>query len=305
MDTHNKKNSFGHIEGYPEGSVFKDRKQIKSAGLHKYPINGISRVLGVGCDCIVLNAGYVDDEDNGTEIIYTGEGGREGEGQTKHTFDQPFTKGNYDLSRNSLSGLPVRIIRGPKLRNSEYKTNNNYRYDGLYYVENYWAEEGKDGFRVWRYRLVKKDGFEIPKTENINIPKTNANETKRRISQTNTIIRDPEIPKTLKALHDCQCQICGIRLEANGKAHAIGAHVKGLGKPHNGPDSSDNMIILCPNCHYLFDEFAFSINEDFSFLGYDGVLENNPTFRLITKKGHIINQEYISYHRDQYNLRLR
>lgn len=296
---------FGEIEGYPEGSVFEDRAEIKSAGLHFHHQYGISRVVGIGSDCIVLNGGYVDDVDNGNEIIYTGEGGRKGEGQKKHTFDQPFTRGNYDLSRNSLSGLPVRIIRGPKLKNSEYKTKYNYRYDGLYYVENYWAEKGKYGFRIWRYRLVKKDGFEVPKTEDINIPKTNANETKRRISQTNTIIRDPEIPKTLKALHDCQCQICGIRLEANGKAHAIGAHVKGLGKPHKGPDSPDNMIILCPNCHYLFDEFAFSINEDFSFLGYDGVLENNPTFRLITKKTHVINQEYISYHRDQYKLRLR
>ena len=70
--------NFGEIEGYPEGTVFEDRAEIKSAGLHKYPVNGISRVKGVGCDCIVLNAGY-DDEDKGNEIIYTGEGGREGE----------------------------------------------------------------------------------------------------------------------------------------------------------------------------------------------------------------------------------
>ena len=67
---------FGEIQGYPEGSVFNSRMQIKNAGLHKYHIAGISRVLNVGCDCIVLNGGYVDDRDYGDEILYTGEGGR-------------------------------------------------------------------------------------------------------------------------------------------------------------------------------------------------------------------------------------
>ena len=53
---------FGELNGYPEGSVFSNRMEIKNVGIHKYHINGISRVLGIGCDALVLNGGYVDDE---------------------------------------------------------------------------------------------------------------------------------------------------------------------------------------------------------------------------------------------------
>ena len=62
---------FGELNGYPEGSVFSNRMEIKNVGIHKYHINGISRVLGIGCDALVLNGGYVDDEDHGDWILYT------------------------------------------------------------------------------------------------------------------------------------------------------------------------------------------------------------------------------------------
>ena len=67
--------NFGHIGGFPEGHTFNSRIEIKNAGLHKYHIAGISRILNIGCDSIVLNGGYVDDRDYGDMILYTGEGG--------------------------------------------------------------------------------------------------------------------------------------------------------------------------------------------------------------------------------------
>ena len=33
-----------------------------------------------------------------------------------------------------------------------------YRYDGLYTVEDYFADTGADGFRVWRFRLAAVPG---------------------------------------------------------------------------------------------------------------------------------------------------
>ena len=280
--------NFGHIVDYPEGTVFNDRLEIKEAGLHKYHINGISRILGVGCDCIVLNGGYVDDKDYGDEILYTGEGGRP-EGSPVQTFDQPFTKGNLDLSKNKFTKDPIRVIRGPKLRNSNYApTNNNYRYDGLYYLEDYWPDIGKDGFRIWRYKLIKENITVLP-------PSSDSNQSTRRVSVTsNRIQRDPRIPNELKRMYDYTCQVCGIRLEANNTPYAIGAHIKGLGSPHNGPDSKENMLVLCPNDHYLFDAFAFSINDDFSLVGKKG--------QLIKRNNHNINLDCIKYHRNCYEI---
>ncbi|MCS5640730.1 MAG: HNH endonuclease [Candidatus Marinimicrobia bacterium] len=106
------------------------------------------------------------------------------------------------------------------------------------------------------------------------------------------MIRDPQIPSTLKNLYDYTCQVCGIRLESNDVPYAIGAHIKGLGRPHNGPDIIENMLVLCPNDHYLFDSFAFSISDDYSFLGKEG--------SLIVKNTHQIGSEFLKYHRDKY-----
>ena len=78
-------NKFGEIEGFPEGSVFDKRSEIKAAGLHNHPVNGISRVAGIGCDCIVLNGGYIDDKDFGDKILYTGKGGRK-DNSNRHSF---------------------------------------------------------------------------------------------------------------------------------------------------------------------------------------------------------------------------
>ena len=54
LEKYIKENKLGKIEGFPEASVFEKKSEIKAAGLHNHLVNGISRVAGVGCDCIVL-----------------------------------------------------------------------------------------------------------------------------------------------------------------------------------------------------------------------------------------------------------
>ncbi len=283
-------NKFGKIEGFPEGSVFEKRSEIKAAGLHNHLVNGISRVAGVGCDCIVLNGGYIDDQDSGDKILYTGEGGRK-KNSTKHTFDQPFLRGNLDLSKNKYNGLPIRVIRGSKHFEKKYSPISGYRYDGLYYLDDYYAEEGAHGHRIWRYSLTKEVNTDLPPARGKDTP------APRRERTTNQPQRNPTIPQTLKMDYDFKCQVCDIRLEANGVPHAIGAHIKGLGTPHEGPDIRENMLILCPNCHYLFDAFAFSIADDFSLIGRDG--------NLTVNRNHNIELDFIRYHREKFEIASR
>ena len=280
-------NYFGEIEGYPEGTTFNSRMEIKNAGLHKYHVAGISRVLNVGCDSIVLNGGYVDDRDYGDEILYTGEGGRP-EGSPRQTYNQALTRGNLDLSKNKYNQEPVRVIRGADHFEKEYAPVTGYRYDGLYYVEDYYPDTGEDGFRIWRYKLVKEPNTDLPPSRNQDTPAQRIERT------TNSVQRDPIIPQRLKELYNFKCQVSGIRLEAHEIPYAIGAHIKGLGRSHNGPDRLENMLVLCPNDHYLFDAFSFSINEDFNFVGREGALTVSPR--------HNIGQEYIRYHRDLYEI---
>jgi SAD/SRA domain len=57
---------------------------------------------------IVLSGGYVDDEDLGDVIIYTGEGGRD-PATGRQVADQRLVKGNKSLVENHLNGIPIRF----------------------------------------------------------------------------------------------------------------------------------------------------------------------------------------------------
>ena len=95
---------FGEIDGYPEGSVFSDRMEIKNAGLHKYHINGISRVLGIGCDAIILNI-----SDELVPITYT----------LHQNYPNPFnptTSLRYDLPENNLVNITIYDMLGREVK---------------------------------------------------------------------------------------------------------------------------------------------------------------------------------------------
>jgi putative restriction endonuclease len=86
--------------------------------------------------------------------------------------------------------------------------------------------------------------------------------------------------------------MCGVRLEGNAGPYAEAAHIKPLGRPHNGPDVLENLLCLCPNHHVLFDYGGIAIADDFSVIGDELVLTVKPT--------HKINPEFVRYHRDHY-----
>ncbi|MBX9580629.1 MAG: HNH endonuclease [Gemmataceae bacterium] len=74
----------------------------------------------------------------------------------------------------------------------------------------------------------------------------------RRSREVSEFNRDQRLVARVKALYDSQCQVCGIRLRLpSGEAYAEAHHVKGLAE--GGPDSLENMICTCANCHALLD----------------------------------------------------
>lgn len=143
---------FGHVPGFPPGSHFEDRQALAAAGVHRPPQAGICGRADEGAESIVLNGGYVDDEDLGDVVLYTGAGGND-RASGRQVADQTLTRTNRALATSLLAGLPVRVIRGA--RGAHAPPASGYRYDGLYRVADYWAETGLDGFRVWRFRLER------------------------------------------------------------------------------------------------------------------------------------------------------
>jgi putative restriction endonuclease len=222
-------------------------------------------------------------------VIYTGHGGRE-PNSGKQVADQRLTRGNLALALNKAHGLPVRVIRGADL-DSPYAPETGYRYDGLYYVDDCWIEDGRSGFKVWRYRLVKENGARIPARETDLEPPDRR--PKRVESTVQRIVRDTKQSRRLKELYHYTCQVCGIRLTTPVGAYAEGAHIRPLGEPHNGPDTSDNLLCLCPNHHVLFDSGAISLNNDLTIIGLPSRLTLHPKHKL--------NTEHLRYHREHYS----
>lgn len=144
--------SHGNISNVPIGTVFPKRIDALKAKVHGMSQAGIHSRKGQPAYSIVLNDGYIDDEDFGDSIIYTGEGGNDP--KTKHQIrDQTLTKGNLALTLNITNDVPVRVLRGPK-HNSPLPKPNGYRYDGLFYVVDCWKETNRDGFIIYRYKLM-------------------------------------------------------------------------------------------------------------------------------------------------------
>jgi hypothetical protein len=82
----------------------------------------------------------------------------------------------------------------------------------------------------------------------------------RVATNTYRILRDTELARHIKALHDYRCQICGHTIELpDGSRYAEAHHIQPLGVPHNGPDVTENILCVCPNHHAELDYGAVPI----------------------------------------------
>ena len=114
----------------------------------------------------------------------------------------------------------------------------------------------------------------------------------RRHTTVTRVVRDTAQARRIKYLHDHKCQVCGARLVGSAGPYAEAAHIRPLGKSHNGPDTADNILCLCPNHHVLFDYGGFTVNDDLFLAGEEGTLTVHPR--------HHPSQEHLRYRRDHY-----
>ena len=285
--------AFGHIESVPVGTCFKTYADMNAIGLHRQTNAGISGREGEGVDSLVVSGGYEDDQDLGDVIVYTGQGGQNASG--KQVKDQELRRGNLALVKNQLGGIPVRVIRGAH-KGSAYAPDSGYRYDGLYSVESHWHEIGKSGFKIWRYRLVRIGETSLVaqrKDEPAQSLLSGGNQNPiRKAATVERIVRDARQAKKVKEHYGYECQVCGVAIKTNAGYYAEAAHIKPLGSPHNGSDTPENLLCLCPNHHKMLDMGSMAINDDLTLIGVEG--------NLSVKQGHNISLEALKYHREHF-----
>ncbi|EOK5959948.1 YDG/SRA domain-containing protein [Vibrio parahaemolyticus] len=276
----------GEIPGFDIGRHFETRKEMMPSSFHRVWTSGIDGNGNEGTAAIVLSGGYSDDADYGDEIIYTGAGGnKDGKQISDQSWSQP---GNAGLLTSMDQGLPVRVVRGHKHK-SERSPKSGYVYAGLYNVVDAWEEKGKEGFKICRFRLVFSDQNLEPKIAEPSLDYTKK-PTERRTGTVLRIARDTEKSRQIKKLYAYQCQVCGTAIRTKSGFYAEGAHIKPVGRPHDGDDSVDNLLCLCPNHHVMFDKGMFAVADDYTLLG-------DAEGKLTVNSAHYINLENFSYHR--------
>lgn len=106
--------------------------------------------------------------------------------------------------------------------------------------------------------------------------------------------RDQRFVEQIKVMYGHECQVCGSRVETRYSHYSEAAHIRGLGRPHEGPDELANLLCLCPNHHVEFDRLAIYIDEDWSVRrNSTGAVE----YQLKLHADHAIEQEHLRYHR--------
>lgn len=284
---------FGEIDKIKVGQIFENREALSKAGIHGPTMAGIWGRESEGACSIVLSGGYEDDIDDLNYILYTGQGGQDRPGG-KQIADQEFVKGNKALVLSHKYNLPVRVSRGHQIKNGP---NKGYRYDGLYYVNRFERIKGKSGYYICRFHLSSEKEIEKLETELKSTLKSDYKRTERITANVNRLKRNVKLSEEIKKLYEYKCQVCNTYLKTPYGGIAIGAHIKGLGNPHNGPDVIENMICLCPNHHEQFDDYGFYIDPNtLEIKGLDG-FEGK---KLTLNKKHNIDNELLKYHFEEF-----
>lgn len=125
----------------------------------------------------------------------------------------------------------------------------------------------------------------------------------RRIREIEIQIRNSKNVKTLKKLYKHSCAFCGKKTIGRLEPLAFyseAAHIKPVGKPHNGSDTTNNMLILCAEHHLQFDRGLYSIKEEGGSYYVDSKI---PECELHNQEiefdeSHELDSESIKWHRE-------
>ncbi|KAF7801874.1 histone-lysine N-methyltransferase, H3 lysine-9 specific SUVH4 isoform X1 [Senna tora] len=133
----------GNIPGIKVGHQFYSRAEMVIVGFHSHWLNGIDYMGQSYCKtysdyvfpiavAIVLSGMYEDDLDNAEDVVYTGQGGHNLNGDKRQIRDQVLERGNLALKNCVEQQIPVRVVRGHE--SSSSYSGKVYTYDGLYKV---------------------------------------------------------------------------------------------------------------------------------------------------------------------------
>ena len=164
-----------------------------------------------------------------------------------------------DISRPSLHSPTL------KLSPEQWTEHFVEEFDTDYYELMLSARSRTSGVKDYdRHDLVSRPPDRPPESKPMpaDVPHVVNAPVERIVSSIQKQLRDPYLVTCLKELYGYRCQFCGTSIPMGrgmgwySEAH----HIRPLGVPHNGTDSADNMLIVCPNHHKMLDYGAIVID---------------------------------------------
>ncbi|KAJ7528297.1 hypothetical protein O6H91_16G093500 [Diphasiastrum complanatum] len=158
----------GEIPGVLVGDIFNYRMQMCLVGLHRQLRAGIDYIpakdsafnVSIATSVVICtDENYGDDTDMGDTVVYTGQGGlaRGGKKLPDGTSeDQKLVRGNIALKNSFDLHVPIRLIRGHRIKNQH--SGIVYRYDGLYVIYDMKYEACAAGNNVFKFLLQRMKG---------------------------------------------------------------------------------------------------------------------------------------------------
>ncbi|MCD9817680.1 HNH endonuclease [Bradyrhizobium japonicum] len=114
--------------------------------------------------------------------------------------------------------------------------------------------------------------------------------------------RNRKIASQLRLHYKHACMFCGVRLQVGeGRFYSEAAHVKPLGKPHDGPDKTDNLLVLCPNHHLQFDRGVLRLKVEGSKLRIVSIVPSDPLHNKLIAPSHALDTSCVNWHFDWFD----
>jgi len=98
----------------------------------------------------------------------------------------------------------------------------------------------------------------------------------------------------VKGIYGFRCQISGTVIKTVSGPYAEAAHIRPIGRPHDGPDALGNLLCLCPNDHVRLDRGVLVITEEMEVVS---VSTGETVSSLLVDDDHWIDPSMVGYHR--------
>lgn len=110
------------------------------------------------------------------------------------------------------------------------------------------------------------------------------------------VIRNTDLAHDMKRMYNHTCQLCGVsRQGPDGDPYAEAHHIRPLGRPHEGPDEPENILVLCPNHHADFDYGQLTVDPE-SYRVSHAYEEAVDGTKLDIADPHEISEDHLTYH---------